>query len=119
MDAALTTTELVRFTQLTKTYDAVAVNPSRLSTTDYVYIKGAPEMSFFTSNGAAIDVMEVLPRNRPIMGVPSLSDTGPLSYPVYTSLPSLRSMNLTLTDRDGKPIQFGGDYLIKLEIRYY
>jgi hypothetical protein len=91
---------------------------SSIQISDYVYLKGSPEMSFFDHYGQSLDLLEILPRNRSYGAVPEQSNTIAVTYPVYTSISSLRAMNLTLTDETGDPIKFGAPYLIKIEIVY-
>lgn len=100
------------------TYSASTPAKARMFDSDYVYIKGAPEMSFFTNDSRAIDVMDILPRNRPIGGLPQLADMTVPSYSVQTTLASLRAMTLVMCGKNGRALKFGNDFMLKLEISY-
>lgn len=99
-------------------YIAFSQMDPKATISDYVYIKGAPEISFFDGNGRSLDAMEILPRNRELGGIPTVASTNPLSYNVKTSLASLRNMTLALTDVYGVAIPFGGEYMLKIVISY-
>jgi hypothetical protein len=99
-------------------YTAFAPNPSKLAFSDYVYIKGTPEISFFTSDGRSTDTIAVLPRNREYGSVPHLQSMLPRTYGVKTTMNSIRSMNFVLSDQFGAPINFPVPYQFTLVVTF-
>lgn len=99
-------------------YVAHSPQIARLCFSDYVYIKGAPEVAFFTNLGASTDVLAVVPRNKGFGTSPLIQSTIPKVYGMKTSMSSIRSMNLVLADSNGDIINFGDPYKMSIVVYF-
>lgn len=85
-----------------------------------MYIRGSPESQTWTTDGGSSDILAILPRNRAVNSTVSIQTsflTGS-TFPIKTSLQSLRVMNLRITDKDGDAIPFNTDYILQLGVLF-
>jgi hypothetical protein len=85
----------------------------------YLYIRGAPESSFWNTDGTTTELLAIEPRTRPTGSIPPIQAyVDAVTSQTKTSLNSLRHMRLRITDADGNLLMIDKPYLIKLLISF-
>jgi hypothetical protein len=92
-------------------------NIPKLTADNYVYITSSATTSMLNTNGTPINTIAIVPRNRAYAS--SVSPESAYinnSTLIKTHLNSLRTMNLTFTDKNGDLLQTKGEYIVAITI---